>query len=53
MSIFLFGSLLGVLSGWFYNDTLVPIVATMLGALLIGNLIAMTISEPDLNQPST
>jgi DHA1 family bicyclomycin/chloramphenicol resistance-like MFS transporter len=48
MSMFLFGSILGVVSGWFYDGTLMPIVMTMLAALLIGNLIAMTIPAPNL-----
>lgn len=50
MSMFLFGSLLGVLSGWFYNDTLAPIVLTMFAALVMGNLVAMTIPSPDLTK---
>lgn len=48
MSMFLFGSILGVASGYFYDDTLMPIVMTMMAALVVGNLIAMTIPAPNL-----
>ncbi|MEM7080014.1 MAG: hypothetical protein AAF513_15440 [Pseudomonadota bacterium] len=47
MSVFAFGAAWGALSGFFYDGTLVPIVATMLVALTLSNLIGMTIPRPE------
>lgn len=48
VSVFLFGSLLGLASGLIYDGTLRPIVYTMLAALIVANLIAMSIPKPNL-----
>lgn len=42
-SIFTMGGLLGAASGLLFDDTLRPIVLTMLAALILGNLLALTI----------
>ncbi|MEM9621270.1 MAG: multidrug effflux MFS transporter [Pseudomonadota bacterium] len=42
-SIFTMGGLLGAVSGLWFDDTLLPIVLTMLIALVLGNLLALTI----------
>jgi MFS transporter, DHA1 family, multidrug resistance protein len=42
-SIFMVGGLLGAASGMLFDDTLRPIVLTMLLALVLGNLLALTI----------
>ena len=47
VAVFLFGSLLGLASGLFYDGTLQPIVYTMLGGLVAANLVAMTIPRPE------
>ncbi len=46
VAVFLFGSLLGLASGLFYDGSLRPIVYTMLGGLIAANLIALTIPAP-------
>lgn len=43
---FLFGSVLGVLSGLLYDGSLNPIVITMLAGVLLANAVASTIPEP-------
>ena len=43
---FLFGSVLGALSGLLYDGTLNPVVLTMAGAVLLANIVASTIPEP-------
>ena len=43
---FLFGSVLGALSGLLYDGTLNPVVLTMAAAVLLANLVASTIPEP-------
>ena len=43
---FLFGSVLGALSGLLYDGTLNPVVLTMAGAALLANIVASTIPEP-------
>ena len=47
VAVFLFGSLLRLASGLFYDGTLQPIVYTMLGGLVAANLVAMTIPRPE------
>lgn len=46
VAVFLFGSLLGVVSGLFYDGSLKPIVYTMALAATLGNLVALYIPEP-------
>ena len=46
VSVFLFGSVLGVVSGLFYDGTLKPVVYTMAVAATAGNLIALYIPAP-------
>lgn len=48
MAMFSFGSVLGFVSGIFFDGTLAPTLLTMLAALIIGNIIAMTIPNPHL-----
>lgn len=43
---FLFGSVLGALSGLLYDGTLNPVVLTMAAAVLLANIVASTIPEP-------
>lgn len=49
MSVFSFGAAWGAISGYFYNGTLLPVVATMLTALTLSNLIGMSIPRPAFN----
>ncbi|MGI9327539.1 MAG: multidrug effflux MFS transporter [Pseudomonadales bacterium] len=46
VTVFLFGSILGVVSGFLYDGTLKPIVYTMLAGLLAANVVALTIPPP-------
>lgn len=46
VSVFMIGAVLGALSGVFYDGTLRPIVLTMAAALLVANVIALTIPRP-------
>lgn len=46
VAVFLFGSLLGVVSGLFYDGSLKPIVYTMALAATLGNLVALYIPAP-------
>ncbi len=46
VSVFLFGSVLGLVSGLFYDGTLKPVVYTMIAAATLGNLIALYIPAP-------
>lgn len=48
VTVFLFGSLLGIVSGLLYDDTLGPIVYTMLAGVVCANLIALTIPRSKL-----
>ncbi len=43
---FLFGSVLGVVSGLLYDGSLNPIVITMAAGVLLANIVASTIPEP-------
>lgn len=45
-SMFLFGSLMGLISGLFFDGSLAPMVYTMLLGLTLGNLIAFSIPAP-------
>ena len=45
-SMFLFGSIMGLVSGLFFDGSLAPMVYTMLLGLFLGNLIAFTIPTP-------
>jgi len=49
-SIFAIGGLLGAASGLFFDGTLRPIVFTMLAALVLGNLVALTIPRTSPEQ---
>lgn len=46
MATFSFGAILGALSGVFYDGTLVPVIAVMLGSIIAANLLALTIPAP-------
>lgn len=45
-AVFLFGSVLGMVTGLFFDGTLIPIVVTMAVAATLGNLIALSIPAP-------
>ena len=47
ISMFMVGAVLGALSGLFYDGTLRPVVFTMLAAVIVANLIALTIRRPE------
>jgi DHA1 family bicyclomycin/chloramphenicol resistance-like MFS transporter len=46
VAVFLFGSLLGITTGIFFDGSLKPIVYTMATAMIVGNLIALYIPTP-------
>ena len=46
VAVFLFGSVLGVVTGVFFDGSLKPVVFTMAAAVTIGNLIALYIPAP-------
>ncbi len=46
VTVFLFGSLLGIVSGLLYDGTLRPIAYTMLAGLIAANLVALSIPPP-------
>ncbi|MFK7916344.1 MAG: multidrug effflux MFS transporter [Pseudomonadales bacterium] len=48
VTVFLFGSLLGIATGLIYDGTLRPIVFTMLAGVVCANLIALTIPRSKL-----
>lgn len=53
VTVFLFGSVLGVASGLFYDGTLRPIVYTMLAGIVCANLIALTIPRSKLGEAAS
>jgi len=46
-SSFVFGGLLGALAAWLHDGTLRPVMTIMLAAVVIANLIALTITAPE------
>lgn len=46
ITVFLMGGLLGAVSGVLHDGTLRPIIYTMLGAILIGNVVLLGIPKP-------
>jgi len=46
-TVFLSGSVLGLVTGLFFDDTLKPIVYTMAAAVVVGNLVALSIPAPE------
>ncbi len=47
ISVFLMGGLLGALSGFLHDGSLRPMVYTMIGGIVVGNLIVSAIPRPD------
>jgi DHA1 family bicyclomycin/chloramphenicol resistance-like MFS transporter len=52
VAVFLFGSVLGVVTSLFFDGTLKPIVYTMAAAVTVGNLIALYIPAPARLDPN-
>lgn len=46
ITMFLMGGILGAISGVFHDGTLKPMIYTMIGAIIVGNLILMGIPRP-------
>lgn len=46
ITMFLMGGILGAISGVFHNGTLEPMIYTMIGSIIIGNLILLGIPRP-------
>ena len=49
ITMFLMGGLLGAFSGFLHDGTLKPMVYTMIGSIVVGNLILLGIPRPDGN----
>ncbi len=47
ISVFLMGGLLGALSGFLHDGTLRPMLYTMIGGIVVGNLIVLAIPRPN------